>query len=103
MFSGGIFTGTWFWRGLQEFLFLDTVTGLFRRNSYGQEFLYFLRIPPDSSGFLFSPKAVWLRPVTKEGSLLSKIWTKIELFNLSPEQDLTMASVASVLCWCLSA
>ena len=68
---------------------------------FSQEFLWdrnsciypgFHRIPPDSSGFLFPPKAVWLRPATKEGSLLSKIWTKIDLFNLSPggEQDLTM-------------
>jgi hypothetical protein len=37
---------------------------------------------PDSSGFLFPPKAVWRRPVTKEGSLFSTIWTKIDLINL---------------------
>ena len=48
----------------------------------GQEFLYLVRIPPDSSGFLFPPKAVWRRPATKEGSLLSTIWTKIDLINL---------------------
>jgi hypothetical protein len=42
----------------------------------------FLRIPPDSSGFLFPPKAVWHRPVTKEGSMSSTMWTKIDLINL---------------------
>jgi hypothetical protein len=57
----------------------------------------FLRIPPDSSGFLFPPKAVWLRPATKEGSLLSKIWTKIDLFHPLSQLDLTMASTAPVL------
>jgi hypothetical protein len=41
--------------------------------------LYLHRIPPDSSGFLFPPEAVWLRPATKEG-LFSKIWTKTALF-----------------------
>jgi hypothetical protein len=56
----------------------------------------FLRIPEDSGGFLFPPK-------TKEGSLLSKIWTKIDFFNLSPEQDLTMVSAAPILCWRLLA
>jgi len=57
----------------------------------------------DSGGFLFPPKAVWLRPATKEVTLLSKIWTKIDIFNLSPEQDLTMVSAAPVLCWRLLA
>jgi hypothetical protein len=33
--------------------FFFDFTGIFRRNSCGKEFLYFLRIPPDSSGFLF--------------------------------------------------
>ena len=51
------------------FFFLD-FAGFFCRNSCGQEILYilrippdssgFLRIPPDSSGFLFPPIAVWL-------------------------------------------
>ena len=59
----------------------------------------FRRIPEDSGGFLVPPKAVWLRPATKEGSLLSKIWTKIDIFNLSPKQDLTMVSAAPILCW----
>ena len=62
-----------------------------------------LRIWEDSGGFLFPMKAVWLWPATKEGSLLSKIWTKIDLFNLSPKQDLTMVSAAPVLCWRLLA
>ena len=45
--------------------------------------IYFglLQNPENSSGFLFPPIAVWLRPATKEGSLLSKIWTKIHLFQ----------------------
>jgi hypothetical protein len=100
------FTWTWFWRGLEKSVFCRF------HGSFSQEFLRdrnscictgFLQIPPNSSGFLFPPKAVWLRPVNKEGSLLSKIWTKIHLFNLSPEQDLTMAPAAHVLCWRLPA
>jgi len=63
-FPEEFFTGTWFWRGHRNSVFFRS------------------RIPPDSSGFLFPPKAVWLRPATKEGSLLSKIWTKMDLFNL---------------------
>jgi hypothetical protein len=39
---------------LQEF-FAGIPVG---RNSCGQEFLYLLRIPPESGGFLFPPKAV---------------------------------------------
>ena len=65
--------------------------------------MYLPRIPPDSGVFLFPPKAVWLRPATKEGYLLSKIWTKIDLFNLPHKQDLTMVSAAPVLCWRLLA
>jgi len=91
-----------FLEGSQKFHFSD-FTGIFRRNSCGQEFLYLLRIPEDSGGFLFPPKAVWLRPATKEGTLLSKIWTKIDMFNLSPKQDLTMVSATPVLCWRLLA
>jgi hypothetical protein len=34
--------------------------------------------------------------------LLNKIWIKIDLFNLSPEQDLTMV-FAAPLCWHLLA
>ena len=47
----------------QEFRFFSDFTGIFRRNScgtgilVGQEFLYLPRNPPDSSGFLFPPKA----------------------------------------------
>ncbi len=67
-------------------------TGLFRRNSCGIGIPVFT---PESSGFRRIPvpaKSCWLWSATKEGSLLSKIWTKIDLFNLSPggEQDLTM-------------
>jgi hypothetical protein len=49
--------------------------------NFSQEFLWdrnsciysgFLRIPPDSTGFLFLPNAVWLWPATKVGFLLSK-------------------------------
>jgi hypothetical protein len=35
--------------------FFFNFTGIFRRNSCGQEFLYLLRIPEDSGGFLFPP------------------------------------------------
>ena len=102
MFSRGFFH-------LLEFLFFSVVTGIFRRNSwtgipvFTPESSGFRRIPEDSGGFLFPMKAVWLWPATKEGSLLSKIWTKIDLFNLSPKQDLTMVSAAPVLCWRLLA
>ena len=85
MFSGGIFHRNVFLEGSQEFQFFFDFTGIFRSNSCGQEFLYLLRIPEDSGGFLFPPKAVWLKPATKEGSLLNKIWTKIDIFNLSSE------------------
>jgi hypothetical protein len=58
-----------------------------------QEFLWdrnsciysgFLRNPEDSGGFRripVPPIVVWLRAATKEGSLLSKIWTKTDLFQ----------------------
>jgi hypothetical protein len=66
-FPEEFFTGTWFWRWSQEFLFFAPFTGIFRRNSCGTgipvftpDFSGFLRIPPDSSGFLFPPNAVWL-------------------------------------------
>jgi hypothetical protein len=50
----------------------------------GQEFLNLLQIPPESEGFLQIPvpaNCCLARPATKEGSLLSKIWTKIDLFQ----------------------
>ena len=109
-FPEEFFKGTWFWRGRRNSFFFQ-----FYRN-FSQEFfagipvgrnscIYsgFLLNPEDSGGFLFPPKAVWLRPATKEGSLLSKIWTKIDIFNLSPKQDLTVVSAAPVLCWRLQA
>ena len=60
-FPEEFFTGTWFWRGSQEFLFFFH----FYRN-FSQEFLWdrnfciypgILHIPEDSGGFLFPPKA----------------------------------------------
>ena len=60
-FPEEFFTGTWFWRGSQEFLFFFR----FYRN-FSQEFLRdrnsciysgFLRNPEDSGGYLFPPKA----------------------------------------------
>ena len=106
-FPEEFFTGTWFWRGSQEFLFFfSLLQEFFAGIPAGQEFLYLLRIPQESGGFRRIPvpaKSCWLWPATKEGSLLSKIWTKIDLFNLSPKQDLTMVSAAPVLCWRLLA
>ena len=98
-FPEEFFIGTWFWRGRRNSGFFPILQEFFTRNSCGQySCIYsgFLRIPEDSGGFLFPPK-------TKEGSLLSKIWTKIDFFNLSPEQDLTMVSAAPILCWRLLA
>jgi hypothetical protein len=57
----------------------------------GQEFLYLPRNSPDTSGFWRIPedfcsrKKLLAQASKKGGSLLSKIWTKIDLFNLSPE------------------
>ncbi len=50
----------------------------------GQEFLYLPRNPPYSGGFRRIPvpaKSCWLWPATEEGTLLSKIWTKIDLLT----------------------
>ena len=81
--------------------FFFAVTGFFGGIPVGQEFLYLPRNPPgDSGGFQRIPvpaKSCWLWPATKEGSLLSKIWTKIDLFNLSLKKDLTMVSAAPIL------
>ncbi len=79
-FSGGFF---------HRNVVLEGVSGIpvfcrFHRN-FLQEFLRdrnfciykgFLRIPPDSSGFLFPPNAVWLWPAIKVGFLLSKYQIK---------------------------
>jgi hypothetical protein len=56
-FPEEFFTGTWFWRGSQEFQFFAIVTGIFHRNSCGTgiPLFGFLQIPPDSSGFLQIP------------------------------------------------
>ncbi len=72
-----------FGEGRRNSCFLPISQEFFAGIPVGQEFLYLLRISPDSSGFLQIPvpaKTVWLWPVTKEGSLLSKIWPKIDLF-----------------------
>ena len=42
------FTGTWFWRGSQEFLFFLFLQGFFAGIPMGQESLYLPRIPEDS-------------------------------------------------------
>jgi hypothetical protein len=44
--------------GLEKLLFSAAFTGFVAGIPAGQEFLYLQRIPPDSSGFLFPPKAV---------------------------------------------
>jgi hypothetical protein len=78
-FPEEFFTGTWFWKGSQEFLFFATFTGFFCWNScetgipaFTMDSSRFLQIPLDSSGFLFPPNAVLLWPATKVGFLLSK-------------------------------
>jgi hypothetical protein len=73
--------------GRRNSCFLPLSQDFFAGIPLGQEFLYLLRIPSDSSGFLRIPvlaKKFWLWPATKEGSLLSKIWTKIDLFTSLP-------------------
>jgi hypothetical protein len=97
-FFGGIFHRNVFLEGSQEFREF-----LWAGIPGGRNFCIYSGFLRNSGGFLFPPKAVWLRPATKEGSLLSKIWTKIDIFYLSPEQDLTMVSAAPVLCWHLLA
>ncbi len=82
--------------GRRNSCFFSLLQEFFAGISAGQEFLYLLRIPQESGGFRRIPvpaKSCWLWPATKEGSLLSKIWTKKDLFNLSPKQDLTMVSL----------
>jgi hypothetical protein len=54
-FPEEFFTGTWFWRGSQEFLFFTASQGIFAGIPVGQEFLRLQWIPPDSSGFLWIP------------------------------------------------
>ena len=70
-----------FLEGSQEFRFFSDFTGIFRRNSCGQEFLYLIRIPPESGRIPVPANCCLARPATKEGSLLSKIWTKIDFFQ----------------------
>jgi hypothetical protein len=73
----------------QEFYFFSILQEFFAGIPVGRNsciYSGFLRIPLDSGGFLFPPKAVWLRPATKEGSLLSKIWTKIDILTSLPNR-----------------
>jgi hypothetical protein len=89
--------------GSQEFRFFFR----FYRN-FSQEFMWagIHVFTQDSGGFRRIPvpaESCLAQASDKEGSLLSKIWTKIDLFYLSPEQDLTMVSAAPVLCWRLLA
>ncbi len=94
VFSGGIFHRNVVVERLQEFLFFCC------HGNFSQEFLWdrnsciypgILRIPPVSGGFRRIPedfcsrKKLLAQASKKGGSLLSKIWTKIDLFNLSPE------------------
>ena len=68
----------------QEFRFFSILQEFFAGIPVGRNsciYSGFLRIPPDSGGFLFPANCSLARPVTKEGSLLSKIWTKIDLFQ----------------------
>jgi hypothetical protein len=64
VFSGGIFTGTWFWKGSPKFLFSAAFTGCVCRNSNGTGIPVFT---PDSSGFLRIP-AGFLFPPKLSGS-----------------------------------
>ena len=102
-FPEELFTGSWFWRGRRNSVFFPILQEFFAGIPVGRNFCIYSGFLRNSGGFLLPPKAVWLRPATKEGSLLGKIWTKIDIFNLSPKQDLTMVSAAPVLCWCLLA
>ncbi len=70
-----------FWRGHRNSIFFLDFTGIFRRNSCGQEFLYLIRIPPESGRIPVPAYCCLARLATKEGSLLRKIWTKIDLFQ----------------------
>jgi hypothetical protein len=93
---------------LTGFLRISFFSCVFRRN-FSQECVFggVTGIPVFFRFYrIFSQEFLWAGiPVftQKEGTLLSKIWTKIDIFNLSPKQDLTMMSTAPVLCWCLLA
>ena len=75
----------WFWRGRRNScFFFSLLQDFFAGIPAGQEFLNLLRIPPESGRFLQIPvptNCCLARPATKEGSLLSKKWTKIDLFQ----------------------
>jgi hypothetical protein len=79
VFSGGIFHRNVVLEGVSGIPVCTIFTGIFHRNSCGtgipaltMDSSRFLRIPQDSTGFLFPPNAVLLWPATKVGFLLSK-------------------------------
>jgi len=85
--------------GSQEFLFFFAFTRFFVEIPAGQEFLNLLWIPPDSRGFLQIPvpaNCCLARPATKEGSLLSKIWTKIDLFQPLLAEEAALEALVDV-------
>jgi hypothetical protein len=97
-FQENCFAGTWFWRGSLEFMFLSAVTEFFCWNSCGTGICIctgFLRIPPDSCS---RQKLSGLDQQLKKACSV-KYGLKQPFFNLSLEQDLTMAFAAPVLCW----
>ena len=89
MFSGGFFTGTWFWRGPRNSGFWTPSQEFFAGIPTGQEFLYLVRIPPDSSGFLQDSCSRQIYGTTNE--FLAKL--EVRPF-LTPQPGLTMASAA---------
>jgi hypothetical protein len=70
----------------QEFRFFSILQEFFAGIPVGRNSCIYSGFLRNSGGFLFPPKAVWLRPVTKEGSLLSKIWTKIDILTSLPNR-----------------
>jgi hypothetical protein len=64
-------TGTWFWRVPRNSGFWTPSQEFFAGIPAGQEFLYLVRIPPDSSGFLQDSCSRQIYGTTNEGFLLS--------------------------------
>jgi hypothetical protein len=85
-FSGGIFHRNVVLERSQEFRFFFDFTGIFRRNSCGQEFLYLLRIPPAFRRIPVPAESCLAQASDKEGSLLSKIWTKKDILTSLPNR-----------------
>ncbi len=82
-----------FLEGSQEFRFFSDFTGIFRRNSCGQEFLYLIRILLESGRIPVPANCCLARPATKEVSLLNKIWTKM-LTAMKTTTDTTTTTAA---------